>query len=283
MKLLSNGIYMTNNCKKKILFSPVSFFGSKRKEIQYIENNQPKDFNKVIDVFGGGGNVSLYYHQNGHVTIYNDIQKYLCDLMNTIQNKKTVDELLNKIEILDVDIDEKKIVTLRDEFIKKPLLENYILLLRHSMRGMIYSGRLQIRKDKKTGLYIKETRGKYNKLLLYPILFEKKKMKVTNLNYLDILNKYKDDKNAFLYLDPPYISTTCDQFYGKDIFTEKDIHIIKRIMDDKSYKCNILLHIEFIGYTYDLFKDHIKVYYPKKYSIKTTNVYQKYIMIATNY
>ena len=71
--------------KKKILFSPVAFFGSKRKEVQHIEKNQPQNFNKFIDVFGGGGNVALYYHQQGHITSYNDIEKVLCEMMQTIQ------------------------------------------------------------------------------------------------------------------------------------------------------------------------------------------------------
>jgi len=272
---------MTTN--KKILYSPISFFGSKRKELHHIEKYQPEKFNKIIDVFGGGANVSLYYHQKGYMTHYNDIAKYLTDLMTIIQCEEETNKLITKIDLLNIGYDDKKIILTRDEFIKTSRVELYILLLRHSMRGMIYSGLLQKSKNKETGEYISETRGNYYKLKDYPPLFKTNKMKITNVNYLEVINNYKDDENAFIYCDPPYISTVCS-FYGEHKFTLDDILTLNKIINDESYKCHIMIHIEFLGYTYDLFKKNIKYYYPKKYAINANKIlYSKYIMIVTNY
>ena len=268
--------------KQNILFSPIAFFGSKRKEVHHIENNQPLNFNKFIDVFGGGGNVALYYHQKGHKTIYNDIHKPLTDLMHIIQSPEKSEELINKVKNLDVGIDKEKIKLVRDNYINTPTIEYYLLLLRYSMRGMVYSGLLQYRKDKKTGTYKQETRGDYTKIRNYPPLFENNKMIVTNNNYIDVINKYKDDENAFLYLDPPYLSTNCGNYAGV-FFVFEDITNINNIMNDDHYKCKIMLHIEFLGYTYSMFKNQLKHYYPKRYEIQNKNIYQRYIMIATNY
>jgi hypothetical protein len=61
------------------------------------------------------------------------------------------------------------------------------------------------------------------------------------------------------------------------------------ILKDPSYVCKIMLHIEFLGYTYDSLKDYMVHYYPKSYNLRTGSgidkkrFYQKYIMIACNY
>lgn len=271
---------MTTN--KKILYSPISFFGSKRKELHHIEKYQPEKFNKMVDVFGGGANVALYYNQKGYITHYNDIAKHLTELMTIIQCEKQTNKLIKKIEVLDIDFDEEKIILTRDKFIKSPTIELYMLLLRYSMRSMIYSGLLQKKKNKDTGEYTQEIRGDYHKLKDYPPIFKTNKMKITNLNYLEVINNYKDDDNAFIYCDPPYVSTNCS-FYGECRFTIDDVLTLNKIINDGSYKCHIMVHIEFLGYTYNLFKKHIKYYYPKRYSIYTKNMYEKYIMIVTNY
>ena len=72
----------------------IKYQGNKRKELNNIGSFQPKKFNTFVDVFGGGGSVSLYYHKKGVKVHYNDKDIGLFELVNAIKTKETTEELL---------------------------------------------------------------------------------------------------------------------------------------------------------------------------------------------
>lgn len=270
--------------EKKELKNPLSYMGSKRLELNKIIENEPKSFNKFVDVFAGGGVVALHYHQNNIESHYNEIDKSMCDLFNIIQcetkTKKLLEDLYN-MPMFDIDNAETILKNTYEEFKKDNDIIKKLYLHRYSMRGLIHIGKPNLRLI--DGKYVVECRSDHKHLLKYPEIFKEKKMKITNLDYKECIDLYKNDENAFLYLDPPYISTYTGAYY-ENKFTYKDIEYIHKIMNDKNIKCKIMLHMEFLGYTYDMFKNQMKVYYPKNYAIAAKkNAYQKYIMIATNY
>ena len=259
-----------------MLKSPIPFLGSKRLEIKYIVENQPDEFKKIIDVFGGGGSISLHYFQNGYDTQYNDIDHAMTELFNAIQDEETIKKIVDNVNNYEVGEDLKEVLK---SYQDNQDLESLLLLKRHAYRGLTTT--YMINKRKINGELVVEQHYNPNKLLKYPAIFKEKKLKVSNNNYKIILEDYKDDEDIFLYLDPPYLSTDCSD-YINGIFVYDDIIYIENYL--KTCKCKVMLHIEFTGYVYDKFKDYLKFYYPKRYNLSGKNmIYQKYICIITNY
>jgi len=110
-------------------------------------------------------------------------------------------------------------------------------------------------------------------------------MDVLNLDIKEIIEKYKDDSDTFIYIDPPYLQKGTDNSSYKNTKIE-DIEYIVSVLNSEEYKCKILLHIDFSGYIYATLKDKIKFYYPKKYgmAIATKQTYHpRYVCLVANY
>ena len=113
-----------------------------------------------------------------------------------------------------------------------------------------------------------------------------KKSKITNIDFREIMNEYKDNEDAFLYLDPPYMdsfnggySSFISKTYNDDLSikdnTEMYIYILEFLKD---CKCKILFSINNCALTKYIYKDFIKDDYNKIYTtthINTTNTTNK--------
>lgn len=270
---------------KTFIKAPFCYQGSKRNELHKIVEYQPSHFNKVIDVFGGGGSVALYYRQKypDIQVYYNDLNVCLYNIFSTLTSIEKTQELQNKLFDIDISNIETVVSNVHRDFFengeKDPFL--YLFLKKYMFRGMISKNikTFNMRYNKNRTLTI-ESRNNNTYTKYPPILCEN--FHVSNEHFLTIIEQYKDDSEAFLYLDPPYVSTDCTE-YG--VFTIEDITSILNIIKNDSIKCKIMIHIEFLGYTYHELKDYMKCYYPKRYNLHKSGkeLYTKYIMIATNY
>lgn len=99
---------------------------------------------------------------------------------------------------------------------------------------------------------------------------------------MDVLQQYKDDADAFLYCDPPYVSKTNKQY--TTVFTSAQLKSIYDFMKDDATKCRIMLNVDYTGWTRETFNDLVKCAYTKSYGIKSCkDIYQKYHLIICNY
>ena len=261
---------MKYSTKNKKIQAPISYQGSKRRELKYINQYEPKSFNTLIDVFGGGGSVSIYYIQKSKKVVYNDINKGLYDLFNILQDETSIKKL--QTDLKSIDNNEETFYKIFDS--KESALK-MLYLTKHCFRGVI--NRRLPNKDKEGNMICKDL--SYSKLNMYPKILKNNFISI-NSHYKDLLLKYKDDKEVFLYLDPPYISKKNDYEYS---FNVKDIEFIKDFMFN--CKCKVMLHIDYTGYTRENFDKFYKIGYSVKYGCNQSNkdVYGKYHLIATNY
>ena len=248
--------------------SPVAYQGSKKRELTYIKDYEPKKFDKFVDVFGGGGCVSLFYNNRNIKTHYNDINKGLVDIFNIIQDKTKTEKLIEEVKKLKQDEE-----TFYKLFDGDNTALKMLFITKHCFRGII-NRRLP---NKINGNMIIKNLG-YENLLTYHDKI--KNFNSTCTDYKDILEEYKNDENAFLYLDPPYVNKIKNT-YGKE-FNINDIEYIRKYFD--SCKCKIMIHIDYTGYT----RENFDKFYKKGYSVKygsnpSKDVYTKYHLIATNY
>lgn len=265
--------------KLKRIRSFINYTGGKYNEFPIIWNYMPdKNDMKVIDVFGGGGSVlwNCIINEYGSEFIYNDINIYLYQLFKYLFDEKERKKIF----------DEMKKVKLTKENCERIVNDetNYNNIIIHLAKSKIcFKGIVSAKIVDSTG------RFKFDKTLdqYYDLNwndnFKDKNVKFENKDFKIILEKYKDDENAFLYLDPPYISKQVDQ-YGYT-FTVDDLQYIKNFMSECS--CYVMLNVDYVGYTREEFNEFFKFAYPKNYSLNTSkkkkNIYAKYHLILCNY
>jgi DNA adenine methylase len=254
----------------------ISYQGSKRNELKIIEKYEPLEYKTFVDVFGGGANVSLFYLEKNKNVVYNDINKDICELLKILQDEEKTKDLINEYGNICKNHNLEYFYKVFDKEIKISSSSRLIYLSCICFRSMIHNRMPKINNDilakpKKINYYTK-----FNNTL--------KNMNILNEDYKKILEKYKDDEDAFLYLDPPYIEKKIDA-YGVN-FTIEDLIYIKDFL--KTCKCKIFLHIDLTGWTYINFKEYIKFTYPIRYSMSNKkkdvkDIYGKYHCIINNY
>ena len=102
-------------------------------------------------------------------------------------------------------------------------------------------------------------------------------MTFTTEDYKVITDKYKDDKQAFLFIDPPYLLTDSSQYQNQKDLTDIVVHLIEYI---KTCKCKVMIVINSSSINKYLFKDYIKTTYKRIYQ-HTKN--KDELMVVTNY
>jgi site-specific DNA-adenine methylase len=103
---------------------------------------------------------------------------------------------------------------------------------------------------------------------------------ITNEDYLHIIDKYKDNENAFLYLDPPYLDsynsgygTYQNKSHDENLKIIDNTEMFIKFLDIlKNGKCKILFSINDCALTNYLYKDYIKEAYNHKYQHSHLNI-----------
>ena len=254
----------------------IAYQGSKRNELDIIEKYEPKIYDVFIDVFGGGANVSLFYLKKNKNVVYNDINIDMCNLLKILKDEEQTNQLITEYNNICKNHNTDFFYKVFDKNIDITPCCRLVYLSCICFRSMVNNRMPKINnniiaKPKNISYY-----KKYNTIL--------KDIKILNQDYKEILDKYKDDENKFLYLDPPYVDKKINE-YGVN-FTIVDLLHIKEFFN--ICKCKIFLHIDFTGWTYFNFKEYIKFIYPIRYSMSNKkkdvkDIYQKYHCIITNY
>ena len=266
----------------------IAYQGSKRKEINEIVAYEPETFNTMIDAFGGGGSVFMEYlkrpKKKNYLVIYNDKFKAVYEIVKAIskgyERANEVVELAKSI----IPSTNAKLNQLQTRFKDEMKPEQYLALAASCMKGMIKSKCLGQKKVVVNGetKYVDEKR-KVKDITEFCDIFDNKNFQILNTDYKELLLKYKNDSKAFIYCDPPYLSrrTSNDNYLVLD---SGYVEYIAECMRDPTYKCKIMLNVDFTGHNYVLLKDNIKHIYEKNYMVrKKVQVDKAYHLIATNY
>ena len=105
--------------------------------------------------------------------------------------------------------------------------------------------------------------------------------KITNNDFREVMNEYKENEDAFLYLDPPYVdsynggySSHQTKNYNSDLTVKDNTEMYIFLLEFlKVCKCKILLSINNNSLTRYLYKDYIKDNY--KHIYQTTHLILK--------
>jgi site-specific DNA-adenine methylase len=114
-----------------------------------------------------------------------------------------------------------------------------------------------------------------------------KKSTITHKNAIELFEEYKNNTNAFLFLDPPYLDTNIKNYGNsnkrsdiKNILDDNSIHYIKMLEMLETAQCKIMAIINKTYLTDYLFKKFIRHEYKKTYGRSGSRTIH---IVLTNY
>lgn len=269
--------------------------GGKRKEIKYIKEYMPNNFDTYYEPFIGGG--ALWFNLEHNKNVINDD---FFDVTNFYQNlKDDTGKLISDINEIAKEYNSyDKTIISKDEWSK--LAEKYYYNYRkmeegkvtdydyairfYLLRQLSYSGMLRYNKQGKMNAPF----GWYKRLK--PIEHDIHKLKkildntiIHNTDWLDSVSTATE--NDFVFIDPPY--TRVFQDYSPDNNFNKEEHM--KLSDwIHNTKSKVMIIINKDDFTDNLYKDLTKIEYNFKYNIQyrdrmTEKDSNSIHILATNY
>ena len=235
----------------------VKWSGGKAQEISIFKKHYPTNYDNYIEPFVGGG--AVFFDLSHYNNVINDIHKDLINFYQQIKNGYATDIYNLMSQYTNT---EKDYYYIRDQFIPKNDIEKAFVFF--YLRKTCYRGMLRYNKKGKFNIPF----GRY-KTYNFEILLDDnyynllKNTEIFNLSFEDIFQKY-NDKDNFVFLDPPYDSVFTD--YGYCSY-DRDQHL-------KLYECFIntknkcLMIIGETDFINDLYKGYIQEKYNKSYAFK---------------
>jgi hypothetical protein len=231
-----------------------SYAGNKRQELKTIENYYSLDnIETIVEPFGGSVSFSreLYLKNKNLNFDFSDIDNDLIYFCNNFYKKS--DEYVNKAleQIKKLNTKVKYLV-----YLNKKLEYGDDFIIQYLIRRTFYSVRC--------GLYpTNRNPPKYINLKKNMVLIDDF---FKNNNYLCsdfkfLMDKYKDDEKALIFIDPPYL-VSCNDFYKS---AEIDWEYIFNFFEN--CKCKFIMVVNHNIFMNILFKKWFKHEYSKKYEM----------------
>ncbi len=246
--------YMKMKPKEEVSYaSPLNYIGGKHNLIDFIKENEPKHYDKFIDLFGGGFNVGI--NSTCKNVIYNDINFKVKQLIQMFQKEDTFELykfIMNTIRKYGLSKNNK------DSYIKARLDYNHPEPPQRDVRLLyvliLYGFQQQIRFNSKYDFNNPVGESSFNdyiheKLVSFSRELKNKKVKFYSDDFSEFSSKI--DNDTFIYCDPPYLITLGSYNDGKRGFNgwseeeEKRLHSFLDEVDKKGAKfmlSNVLTH-----------------------------------------
>jgi DNA adenine methylase len=244
---------MSSNSLKPL----IKWSGGKKDEIPNFQTYIPNDINTYLEPFIGGG--ALYFHLNPRKSVISDVHSELIDFYKSVKEGK-LDDIYTFMK--EHDNDEKIYYNVRDQFHPENALDNakrFYYLRKTCYRGMLRynkKGKFNIPYGRYKTFNFEDLKNKnYEKLL--------KNTEIYKESFEYIFKNYNQKEN-FMFLDPPYDSEFTD--YGYCSFGKEEHKKLAKCFKETTIRC--LMIIGKTDFITELYKDFIVDEYDKKYRFK---------------
>jgi 16S rRNA G966 N2-methylase RsmD len=248
----------------------IPYSGNKRKEVEVVYNMIESKINEnsiIVEPFCGTSAFSYYiYTKNKDKNlkyILNDNSKNIYDLYNICKDKDKLADMYNKL------IELFKQTPDKTEYLKVCKKAREGDLLSWVYINKIYSIRAGLFPTNKA--FTEKSLDTFKKAPIIDFL-QNANITITNDDGLDVYNHYKQNENAIIFIDPPYIQS-CNTFYNSP---KGNIYEYLHFNDFEKEKAIILLCLENIWIIQLLFKGKKSITYDKTYDLskkKTEHVF----------
>ena len=238
----------------KIYKNPFNYNGSKERILPLIKENLPQNCTMLVDMFGGSG--TLCVNTDFAMYIYNEKNKYMCNLFRTIK-ECDIDFILNHIEdnIQYYGLsknDKEAFLNFRKDFNNKTYTfldvqedwhRNVANIDLYTLICYSFNYMLVFNKEGKYSVPSGYRRSSFNnslknKLVDYTNVLKYKDIKIYSLDFRDLYQQLcsmfvNDFNGIFMFVDPPY-SITNDSYsrtYGMKWNTQDDVDLHNILQD----------------------------------------------------
>ena len=242
----------------------LKWVGGKTQLLDELKKYVPRDFNRYIEPFVGGG--ALLFDLAPKRAIINDANE---ELMNTYTVlRDSVDDLIDELSEYVYENDFYYEMRAKDPKKLSPIERAARMIY---LNKTCFNGIYRVNKKNEFNVPI----GRYSN----PTICDVERLRAANLSlqgvivecddYMKVLLKHAD-KGDFIYIDPPYhpVGKHSDfKRYTKDFFYKEDqIALRKEIMELKSRGCFVMASNSYCDFILDLYKDfEIKVVHARRY------------------
>jgi site-specific DNA-adenine methylase len=244
----------------------IGYPGNKRQEYKEFKNKIEEkldDVKIIVELFCGTSAISFNIYKNTpkqYKYILNDIDKNLMDFYAIIKSGK-LDEFLEKVE------KERQKITTKEEYNKyykfiknekssfecERLVAWYIIHKYYNIRVGLYDVNMNKTVHKPPTNLKKE----------FIEFIKSDSVELYNGDWFEIFDKYKNDNEAYLIFDPPYL-LSCNEFYSS---FKGNVYEYFAINPIKSFKSNIIFILEKNWIINLLFRNDESLEYKKKYEM----------------
>jgi DNA adenine methylase len=246
----------TPDVERETLKPIIKWSGGKTDELKQILPHLPTNYTTYLEPFIGGG--AVYFNLNPEKAVINDVHKELTDFYQSIKNGHSDDiyEFMRKHPN-----EEETYYKVRAYDHSDPLdnAKRFYYLRKTCFRGMLRynrKGEFNIPYGRYKNFNYEDIKNKAYEALL-------KRTEVFNKDF-DYIFEHYNDKNNFMFLDPPYDSEFTD--YGYCSFGKEEQKRLAECFKNTKIKC--LMIIGKTPFIEELYKDYIVGDYDKKYRFK---------------
>lgn len=197
--------------------SPLNYSGSKAKMIPVIKSYLPQEIDSFIDAFGGGFNVGV--NISAKKIVYNDINGFVTDLVQSFRNEKSVDYLKTVFKYIKTykltPNDKEGYNNLRAKYNGTPIDKRDPIML---YTLILFGFQQQIRFNSEYGFNIPVGSRRFNDKLLSKFVSFSREIKDKNILFMNSSFTQLDEfisPDSFFYFDPPYRATLATYNDGK--------------------------------------------------------------------
>lgn len=216
----------------KYIKSPLNYVGGKYKLLSQILPLFPNNIKTFVDLFGGGGNVTV--NVKAEYSVYNDVLRQVPELLNYLQNNpietsvEKIKDLINTYSLSKTN--QEGYLKLRNDYNVNPTPIKFYTLI-------CYAFNYQIRFNSKNeyNMPFGKNRSSFNSTLENK--FIEFATEIQNPKYIFTSGSFEDfdfsklDNNDFVYCDPPYFSSTAT-YNESGGWTEQNEQTLLNLLDE---------------------------------------------------
>lgn len=268
----------------------LKYRGGKSKEIPEILRHIPKNYNRYIEPFFGGG--ALYFYLENKNSIINDINTRLInfyrDVANNYEDMRVQLDKLHEIyernqrqyeelkainpDVRVENLNENLFYEMRDLFNNNTTNKYLDSVIYFFINKTAYSGMIRYNKKGEFNVPFGRYKNMNTRLLTNNHHELLRTAKIYNTSYQDIFNMAEE--NDFMFLDPPYDCKFTDYGNGNE-FTEEDHRELSEAF--RNLRCKALMVVSKTPLMEELYADFIvnDATYDKIYGVNIRNRFDR--------
>jgi len=255
----------------------IKWTGGKRRELKYIKPLLPNNIKQYVEPFIGGG--ALFFHLNHHNSIINDFDFDLINFYKHVNNPSFIEKINYLKSITNHDEMESLYYKFRDNPPPDDLCDRASQFV--YINQLAFSGMRRFNKNGKFNVPFGHYKS-FNPKISNDHINLLSNTIIHNDSAMNIIPLY-DNKNTFIFLDPPY-TRTFKTYSANNDFNEDHQTLLAHTLSNIKY-ANWMMVINDDPFIINLYKNFNISSYDLKYGVNIKNRFNTNVkhLVISNY